>query len=106
MSFLESHVDIQRSAFHKWEAAGRPSGDGVNFWLEAEHDLAVHPIAEQTNEPFVGRDERQSNGGLETQAAEDNARALNASVDSHYRDNNRMFQQHGDRGHRKGSNND
>jgi hypothetical protein len=25
------------------------------------------------------------------------------SVDSHYRDNNRMFQSHGDRGHRHGS---
>jgi hypothetical protein len=30
---------IRLRAFQKWEAAGRPAGDGVNFWLEAEHEL-------------------------------------------------------------------
>jgi hypothetical protein len=26
-------------AYQKWEAAGKPTGDGVNFWLEAEREL-------------------------------------------------------------------
>jgi hypothetical protein len=37
---LELRVDIQLCAFHKWEAAGKPTGDGVRFWLEAERELA------------------------------------------------------------------
>lgn len=27
---------IRQLAYEKWEAAGRPEGDGVQFWLEAE----------------------------------------------------------------------
>jgi hypothetical protein len=30
---------IRQRAYHKWEAAGRPPGDGVNFWLEAEREM-------------------------------------------------------------------
>lgn len=37
---LELREDIQLCAFHKWEAAGKPTGDGVRFWLEAEKELA------------------------------------------------------------------
>jgi len=32
--------DIRLSAYRKWESAGRPTGDGVQFWLEAEQELA------------------------------------------------------------------
>jgi hypothetical protein len=38
---LELREDIQLRAFHKWEAAGKPTGDGVRFWLEAENELAA-----------------------------------------------------------------
>lgn len=31
---------IRMCAYRKWEAAGRPSGDGVRFWLDAEKELA------------------------------------------------------------------
>jgi hypothetical protein len=31
--------DIRLCAYCKWEAAGRPAGDGGNFWLEAEKEL-------------------------------------------------------------------
>jgi hypothetical protein len=31
--------EIHLLAYHKWEAAGRPSGDGTRFWLEAEQEL-------------------------------------------------------------------
>jgi hypothetical protein len=72
----------------------------VRFWLEAEKK-----VAEGTNEKLVGRDGRRLDHSLETQAAGENAKALNGSVDSHYRDNNRMFQRHGDRGHRHGAKN-
>jgi hypothetical protein len=28
--------EIRLRAYLRWEAAGKPSGDGVKFWLEAE----------------------------------------------------------------------
>jgi hypothetical protein len=31
---------IRMCAYRKWEAAGRPSSDGVRFWLDAEKELA------------------------------------------------------------------
>lgn len=30
---------IRDLAHRKWEAAGRPAGDGLHFWLEAEREL-------------------------------------------------------------------
>ena len=101
ISALSVREDIRLRAFYKWSAAGRPGGDGVHFWLEAERELA-----EITDETFIGREERPHDHSLQMQAAEENAKALNNGVDSHYRDNNRMFQQHGDRGHRRGVKND
>jgi len=41
---LELREDIQLCAFHKWEAAGKPTGDGVQFWLEAERELATEKV--------------------------------------------------------------
>lgn len=32
---------IRELAYAKWQEAGTPSGDGVNFWLEAEAELSV-----------------------------------------------------------------
>ncbi len=31
--------DIRLCAYRKWESAGKPSGDGIQFWLEAEQEL-------------------------------------------------------------------
>jgi hypothetical protein len=31
--------EIRARAHSLWEAAGRPEGDGVQFWLEAEKEL-------------------------------------------------------------------
>jgi hypothetical protein len=31
--------DVRRRAYEKWEAAGRPDGDGACFWLQAEREL-------------------------------------------------------------------
>jgi hypothetical protein len=42
MDALESRVDVQLAAFHRWEAAGRPNGNGVQFWLEAEKQVAAN----------------------------------------------------------------
>lgn len=30
---------IRLRAYEKWEAAGKPNGDGIRFWLEAEKEL-------------------------------------------------------------------
>ncbi|MCA9087080.1 MAG: DUF2934 domain-containing protein [Planctomycetaceae bacterium] len=32
--------DIRLCAYQKWEDAGRPECDGVDFWLEAESELS------------------------------------------------------------------
>lgn len=32
--------DIRLCAYRKWEKAGKPTGDGTKFWLEAEQELA------------------------------------------------------------------
>lgn len=32
---------IRLRAFQKWEAAGKPQGNGVQFWLEAEQQLLL-----------------------------------------------------------------
>lgn len=34
-----SEEAIRLCAYGKWEAAGRPAGDGMRFWLEAEKEL-------------------------------------------------------------------
>jgi hypothetical protein len=95
---LVSVEDIRRCAYQKWEAAGQPTGDGVQFWLEAEQELM-----EGKNENSgrrVGWHGHHEHGRVETEKA---VKESIASVDSHYRDNNRMFQNHGERGHRHGS---
>jgi hypothetical protein len=30
---------IRAVAYSKWEAAGHPAGDGLDFWLEAEREV-------------------------------------------------------------------
>ena len=30
---------VRGHAYVKWEAAGKPNEDGVNFWLEAEQEV-------------------------------------------------------------------
>ena len=32
---------IREAAYFKWESSGRPCGDGVEFWLQAEVELAA-----------------------------------------------------------------
>jgi hypothetical protein len=100
--------DIRLCAYQKWEAAGHPTGDGIRFWLEAEQELV-----EGKNENSVqrvgwhGHHEHErldaEKAVKESHAKESHAKESHASVDSHYRDNNRMFQSHGERGHRHGS---
>jgi hypothetical protein len=34
-----SEEEIRKLAYQKWEAAGKPPGNGVNFWQEAEREL-------------------------------------------------------------------
>jgi hypothetical protein len=36
---LLSADEIRLRAYLRWEAAGKPPGDGVKFWLEAEQAL-------------------------------------------------------------------
>lgn len=40
----ESHPqedEVRERAYLLWEEAGRPEGDGVEFWLRAEQDLTA-----------------------------------------------------------------
>jgi signal recognition particle GTPase len=36
---LVSAEDIRLCAYRKWESAGKPTGDGIQFWLEAQQEL-------------------------------------------------------------------
>jgi len=38
---LVTAENIRLCAYRKWESAGRPTGDGVQFWLEAEKEMKV-----------------------------------------------------------------
>ena len=60
MEDLERRVEIQLGAYHKWEAAGRPPGDGVQFWLEAERQVAAE--TEDASERGNGQDSDRHSG--------------------------------------------
>ena len=34
-----SEDDIRQLAYRRWEEAGRPEGDGTEYWLQAEREL-------------------------------------------------------------------
>jgi Protein of unknown function (DUF2934) len=36
---LVSTEVIRLCAYRKWEITGKPTGDGIQFWLEAEQEL-------------------------------------------------------------------
>jgi hypothetical protein len=38
---VPSDEQIRARAYFLWEEAGRPSGDGVQFWLAAERELSA-----------------------------------------------------------------
>lgn len=96
---LVSDEDIRICAYQKWEAAGKPAGDGVQFWLQAEQELV-----EGRKEKLVQRGGSHGHREHERSEAAKVVKERAVIVDSHYRDNNRMFQSHGDRGHRHGGN--
>jgi hypothetical protein len=35
-----SQQEIGEKAYQKWEAAGKPAGKDLKFWLEAQHELS------------------------------------------------------------------
>lgn len=39
LTFDQIQTEIRQLAYQKWEAAGRPPGDGNRFWIEAEEEL-------------------------------------------------------------------
>jgi DUF2934 family protein len=92
-----SDKDIRFCAYQKGEATGKPAGDGVQFWLEAEQELV-----KGRNAKFVQRGGWHGHREQERREAQKAVKECHESVDSHYRDNNRMFQSHGERGHRHG----
>jgi hypothetical protein len=42
---LPSEEAIRVGAYLRWDAAGRPGGDGVRFWLEAEQALLAGELS-------------------------------------------------------------
>jgi Protein of unknown function (DUF2934) len=88
---------IRLCAYQKWEAARKPFGGGARFWLEAEQELM-----ERMNEAFIQRGVWHGNREDARLDADKAVNECSVTVDSHYRDNNRMFQSHGERGHRHG----
>ena len=48
-TLAEGSDAIRETAYYKWEKAGCPCGDGVDFWLQAEAELATKPELAQTS---------------------------------------------------------
>jgi hypothetical protein len=42
------NMAVRELAYLKWEAAGFPSGDGFDFWLEAEREVKANRAASDT----------------------------------------------------------
>ena len=42
------HNAIRELAYAKWEQAGWPSGDGIQFWLQAEQELNIECPCDET----------------------------------------------------------
>ena len=61
---LELHEEIQFCAFYKWEAAGKPSGNDLAFWLESEQELTGGP-----SDKTAARDDRDPDQPAEAHAA-------------------------------------
>lgn len=40
---MSEEQQLRELAYYKWEQAGRPAGDGVQFWLQAEAELSDCP---------------------------------------------------------------
>lgn len=48
---MDAHRDAVRLLAHgKWEAAGCPAGDGVDFWLEAEREVNAELSGHSTDQ--------------------------------------------------------
>jgi hypothetical protein len=38
---IPTEEEVREKAYTLWEEAGRPEGDGVEFWVRAERELAA-----------------------------------------------------------------
>jgi hypothetical protein len=38
---IPTEEEIREKAYTLWEEAGRPDGDGIEFWVRAEQELAT-----------------------------------------------------------------
>jgi hypothetical protein len=66
------------------------------------HDNDRQMVAKRAYEKFAQRGGWHGHHEQDWLEAEREVREGNVSVDRHYRDNNRMFRDHGGRGHRHG----
>jgi len=51
-----SEEAVRVGAYLRWDAAGRPGGDGVRFWLEAEQELLTENVPLAGIRLAVGKD--------------------------------------------------
>jgi hypothetical protein len=47
---------VERRAYALWEAAGRPSGGDLEYWLQAEQELVGLSVAGE-EDPYVALDD-------------------------------------------------
>jgi len=66
------------------------------------NEIEREAIAKRAHEKFIQRGGWHGHHEHDWLEAEKEVKAGNVNVDSHYKDNNRMFQSHGERGHRHG----
>lgn len=60
---------VEQRAYALWEAAGRPEGGDLEFWLQAEGEIGTLSVAGE-EDPFVALDDLAPGGA----AAPDHAR--------------------------------
>lgn len=58
MPGIDREAKIREAAYTLWENAGRPTGDGVTFWLTAEREFeqVADPLQETLEESFPASD--------------------------------------------------
>lgn len=53
MASSELQQAIREAAYHKWEQAGRPHGDGLEFWLESEQEIQGRPQSDSDTDAEI-----------------------------------------------------
>ena len=55
MQRQKSHKTIEERAYELWDHAGRPNGQSLDYWLQAERELSAGPATAKPRKPRAKR---------------------------------------------------